>query len=68
MVSIMVDVFIERENKKTSIKAKNAKEIMSILNINPETVLLVKNNELILAEDSLNDNDELKLLSVISGG
>ncbi|MEK6907329.1 MAG: thiamine biosynthesis protein ThiS [Nanoarchaeota archaeon] len=64
----MVNVFIERENKKTNVKARNAKEIMSILNINPETVLLVKNNELILAEDNLNDNDELKLLSVISGG
>ena len=41
---------------------------MNILKINPETVLIVKNNELILAEDSLNDNDELRLLSVISGG
>ncbi len=64
----MVNVFIERENKTTKINARNAKEVMKILNINPETVLIVKNNELILPEENLNDKDELKLLSVISGG
>lgn len=64
----MVNVFIERENKKANIKAKNAKEVMQILKINPETVLIVKNNELVLAEENLNDSDDLKLLSVISGG
>ena len=64
----MVNVFIERENKNVNVKAKTAKQIMKILNINPETVLIVKNNELILAEDLLKDDDELRLLSVISGG
>ena len=64
----MVNVFIERENKTTKINARNAKEVMKILNINPETVLIIKNNELILPEENLNDKDELKLLSVISGG
>jgi len=64
----MVDVFIERENKTEKIKAKNVKEAMQILNINPETVLIVRNNELILPEENLNDKDEIKLLSVISGG
>ncbi len=64
----MVNVFIERENKTEKIKAKNAKEIMQVLNINPETVLIVRNNELILQEENLNDNDKIKLLSVISGG
>lgn len=64
----MVNVFIERDNKKIRVDAKNAKEILTKLNINPETVLLVKNNELIFAEDKLEKEDELKLLSVISGG
>ena len=64
----MVNVYIERENKTVNIKAKNAKDVIKILNINPETILIVKNNELILPEDNLNDNDELKFLSVISGG
>ena len=61
-------VFIERENKTINLEASNAKDVLNKLNINPETVLLARNNELILLETKLNNNDELKLLSVISGG
>ena len=64
----MVKVFIERENKIVNVNAESAKEILNKLKINPETVLLARNNELILLETRLNNNDELKLLSVISGG
>ena len=64
----MVNVFIERENKVKKVNAGNPKEVMRILNINPETVLIVKNNELVMDEESLDDNDNLRLLSVISGG
>ena len=64
----MVKVFIERENKFMNLEANNAKEVLNKLNINPETVLLCKNNELVLLDAKLNNNDELKLLSVISGG
>ena len=64
----MVKVFIERENKTLNLEAENANEVLNKLNINPETVLLARNNELILLETKLNNNDELKLLSVISGG
>ena len=64
----MVNVFVERENKYANVKARNSNEIMRLLNINPETVLIVKNNELILAEESLSEKDEVKFLSVISGG
>ena len=64
----MVNVFIERENKFVNIEANDCKEILNKLSINPETVLLCKNNELILLDTKLNNNDELKLLSVISGG
>lgn len=64
----MVKVFIEKENRKVDVEADNCKEVLTKLNINPETVLLARNNELILLETKLNNNDELKLLSVISGG
>ena len=64
----MVNVFIERDNLVKEVKAKSAKEVIELLNINPETVLIVRNNELILLNDKLNENDEVKLLSVISGG
>ena len=64
----MIKVFIEKENKSVSIEANTCNEVLTKLNINPETVLLARNNELILLETKLNNNDELKLLSVISGG
>ena len=64
----MIKVYIEKENKVVKLEASNAKEVLTKLNINPETVLLSLNNELILQETKLNNNDELKLLSVISGG
>ena len=64
----MVKVFIERENRTVNVEADNAHEVLSKLNVNPETVLICRNNELVLLETKLNNNDELKLLSVISGG
>jgi len=53
----MVNVFIEKENKKANVNARTAMEAMQKLSINPETVLIVKNNELVLAEERLNESD-----------
>ena len=64
----MIKVFIEKENKTVNIEADNVKEVLNKLNINPETVLFSRNNELVLLETKLSNDDELKLLSVISGG
>jgi len=36
--------------------------------INPESVLIVCNSELVTLEDHLDDEDIVKILSVISGG
>ena len=64
----MVKVFIERENKTKNINASNIKSLLENLQINPETVLIVKNNELTTTNSKLNPKDNIKLLSVISGG
>ena len=64
----MVNVFIEKENKDTKVEAETVKELLEKLNINPETVLVTRDNELILLDEKLNKKDEIKLLSVISGG
>ncbi len=64
----MVKVFIERFDRNEEVEASNVKEVFAKLNINPETVLVVRDNELLLHESKLNRNDSLKLLSVISGG
>ncbi|MBU2634532.1 MAG: MoaD/ThiS family protein [Nanoarchaeota archaeon] len=64
----MVKVFIEKENKTKEIKASNIKTILDNLKINPETILIVKNNELTTINSKIKSNDKIKLLSVVSGG
>ena len=68
---INVGVFIDRENKNTMLELNNNTSVIDLLkklNINPVTVIVSRNNELILEDEKLNDNDEIKILSVISGG
>ena len=64
----MVKVFIEKENKTKNVKAQTMKELLQKLNINPEEVLTIKNNELVTLETKITEKDAIKLLSVISGG
>ena len=64
----MVKVFIEKENKTKNVKAQTMKELLQKLNINPEEVLTIKNNELVTLETKVTEKDSIKLLSVISGG
>jgi sulfur carrier protein ThiS len=45
-----------------------AKELLESLEINSETVLVVKNKELIDLSEDLKDEDEIEILSVVSGG
>lgn len=62
-------IFIEKENREIEDDfSGSARELLSKLNINPETVLIVKNNELITEDDEISDNDNIKILSVVSGG
>tara|TARA_Y100000294_G_C8282206_1_gene227279 strand:+ start:200 stop:394 length:195 start_codon:yes stop_codon:yes gene_type:complete len=64
-----MDVFIEAESKNQKIKfTGTVSQLLEKLNVNPETVLVSKNNELVTKHDTLDDADEVKLLSVISGG
>jgi len=63
-----IKVFIERTEETKVVSAKNSREAMDNLAINPQTVIITRNNELITEDEKLNDGDEIKLLSVISGG
>lgn len=49
-------------------EAKTGTELLNNLGINSSTVLLVRNDEVILIEETLNESDDLKILSVVSGG
>ncbi len=61
-------VFIEREDKEIKIKAGTVKELLQKLKINPVTVIVAKNNELVTDDAKLTEKDEVKIISVISGG
>ena len=47
---------------------KTVFELLTSLNINPETVLVVRNKEVITEDEAVRDQDILEILSVISGG
>ena len=71
METIKVNVFIDRENKNIKIELDNNFSVLDLLKklkINPVTVIVSRNSELILEDEKLKDKDEIKILSVISGG
>ena len=63
-----IKVFIERTNERKVVNANNFNELFKKINIDKNTVIITRKNELITEKARLNNNDEIKLLSVISGG
>ena len=66
-----INVFIDRENKEKSIELdvnSSVKDLLSKLNINPITVIVSRNDNIIMEDEKVNDNDKINLISVISGG
>ena len=64
-----MEVFIEKENKTLSLDFKGTvKQLLEKLNINLETVVVLKDDEIITEEEVLEGNENIKILSVISGG
>lgn len=62
-------IYIEKTNKQLSFKfSGKVKSLLKKLDLNPEVVLVIKNNVLVTEEDLLKNADEVKILSVISGG
>ncbi len=65
-----VTVFNEKENQtlRVDTNSSTVKELLKELNINSETVIITRNDDVLLLDNELNDNDTINLLSVISGG
>ena len=64
-------LYIEKTNERKEITLKTPKkasEIIKELGINEETVIITRKNNLITKDDMINDEDEIELLSIISGG
>lgn len=45
-----------------------AKDLLQKLKINPVTVLFVKNDNLVSEEEQIENSDNIRILSVVSGG
>lgn len=63
-----ITVYDERKDVKKQINVSSIREAAEKLNINLEEVIIIKNNKLVTETSKLKDKDELKFLSVISGG
>ncbi|RKX55660.1 MAG: thiamine biosynthesis protein ThiS [Thermodesulfobacteriota bacterium] len=64
-------VYVEKERKYRSVSARVAgtvAELLDRLKINPSTVLVVRNGHLVTESAKLKDSDEIKIISVVSGG
>lgn len=62
-------IFIERskENKKLDFNG-SVQELLDKLEIINETVLVAREGIIITEDEELNNNDKIKILSVVSGG
>jgi len=64
-----MEVFIEADNTIKKVKFNGTVlQLLKKLNVNSETVIISKNDELVTEDEKLTDKDDVKLLSVISGG
>ncbi len=61
-------IYLEREGRYKTITANNLEEALKKLKINPTTVIISKNNELVTLDTSLKTKDKIKIIPVISGG
>jgi len=71
MEKLKINVYVDRENLSKTLefeKTARVSDLLQKLNLNPVTVIVSRNNELILEDEKLKNNDEIKILSVISGG
>lgn len=68
---MQVKVFYDRENKENTIEVNSnilVKDLLAKMNINPVTVIVSREDNIITEDEELKDNDNIRLISVISGG
>jgi thiamine biosynthesis protein ThiS len=54
--------------KKHETKSSTVSDLLSELSVNPETVLVRLNRDLVTTDTKFEDGDEIELISVVSGG
>ena len=64
-----MNIYIERTGKTiTKDFSGDVAQLLKELDILPDEVLVIKNGKLITEDEELNTGDDIRLLSVISGG
>lgn len=64
-------IYIDKDkiNKNIEIDSNvTVSGLLSLLKINPVTVIVARNNEIVMEDEVLKDKDEIDILSVVSGG
>ena len=68
---MQISVFFDRENKEKTIEIgqnSSVKDLLANMKLNPVTVIVSRDNNVITEDEKVNDNDKIRLISVISGG
>lgn len=68
---MQIKVIIDRENRSRNVDLEEnsgVADLLKKLNLNPVTVIVAKNGELVMESEKINENDNIKIFSVISGG
>lgn len=60
--------YLGKKQKITLKKSDSVKTILDMLKINPETVLVGKNGEIVPETEPVNKDDTIEIIRVISGG
>lgn len=66
-----VKVFLEKEKSHRTVDVRRSQTIESLLKklrINPQTVIVSRNGEIVTEQETLEEKDELKIFSVKLGG
>ncbi len=69
VIKIMkITAYLERTKETKEIDIKDFKDIFMKLNLNPEAMLVLRDNQLITEKTKLKENDKVRIMPVISGG
>ena len=66
-----IKIYIDKDKKNLELELESnasVKDLLENIKINPVTVIVSRNNDIILEDVKLKDKDDIKILSVISGG
>lgn len=68
---MQINVFYDREKQEKTVEIgenSSIKDLLVKMNINPVTVIVSRDDNIITEDEKINDKDNINLISVISGG